>query len=501
MNRATSPRSLATWRKLAAHAQRLRDPAARVAAGQASPRGQRLRLEGLEVDFSGQFLDPVALAALLSLTRQRALRRGIRDLFAGAPVNFTEGRAALHPALRAPPRSSFRVRGRDVLPAVLRERHRMLAWATRLRNGSWRGATGEKIRELVILGCGGSELGARLVCHALGPTTGQQATPRIHFVSGMDGAQLADLLPVLRPEQSLFVVASKSMTTPDTLANAAAALAWLRAAPWPNPSGAARHCVAITAQPQEATRRLGVAPSRVLRIWDWVGGRYSLWSAMGLPIAVAIGEQAFLQLLAGAHELDRHFLRAPLERNLPVLLALLDTWNTNFLRIDNKIVLPYDHDLRDLPAYLSQLEMESLGKTLRADNTPVDYRTGGAVWGDLGFNARHSFLQLLHQGNLPVALELVLVETPRRRAAAAQHRAAREAALLQSAYFAHGRKHPEAAKCYAGGRPQKQIRLRRLTARWLGMLLAAYEHKVYSQSLIWGVNAFDQHSVDHGKRA
>ncbi len=490
-------RSLAVWRRLEAHAERLRGRPLR-APGRPG-RGQRLRLEGLEVDFSGQRLDAPALRELLSLARQRAVRRGIRELFDGAPVNFSENRAALHPALRAPPGKRFRNRGRDVLPAVLRERRRLLEWAARLRDGSWRGATGERIRELVVLGCGGSELGARLVCHALGPALGQEAPLRVHFVSGLDGARLADLLPTLRPECSLLVVASKSMTTPDTLGNAADALAWLRTVPQLSREPA-RHCVAITARPRAAVRRLGVKPRRVLHIWDWVGGRYSLWSAMGFPIAASLGAEAFLELLAGAHTLDQHFRRAPLARNLPVLLALLDIWNLNFLHIDNRIVLPYDHDLRDLPAHLTQLEMESLGKTVTRAGSAVDYRTGGAVWGDLGFNARHSFLQLLHQGNLPVALELILTGRPRRPGGAARHRLATKAALTQGAYFARGRKHPEAWSRYPGGRPQTLIRVQRLTARLLGMLIAAYEHKVYTQSLVWDINAFDQHSVDHGKR-
>ena len=478
------------WRRLADLYERRRHDTlvARFRDDPGRERRFRYRLDGLELDLSGQRLDAEVLHALLALARQRKLKTAIRALLTGERVNFTERRAALHAAARGTPAA----RVPDFHRRLRRERERTYAYAHAVRSGAVRGQTGRRFSDVVNLGIGGSEWGTRLVTHALESPTLRKGTPngapRVHFVSGLDPAELKRLLAVADPERTLFLVCSKSFTTAETLLNAAAARDWLTHRL--GKPAFRRHFAGVSAEPGRM-RAFGLAPARCFRIWPSIGGRYSLWSAMGLAAVLSCGPEAFERMLEGAQRMDRHFRNAPLVANLPVLLGLTDIWNIDFLGIASRVILPQDDRLRDLPAYLMQLEMESLGKTATRDGLQADYPTGQAVWGDLGYRARHSFLQFLHQGSGAFAADLAIVEGVGKERQAMNHRIS-----ALSRLFVGGRKNRDPHRRYPGNRPHSVLRLRRLTPRLLGMLLALYEHKVYVQSAIWDIDAFDQHAVD-----
>jgi glucose-6-phosphate isomerase len=398
------------------------------------------------------------------------------------------------------------------MPEVLAERARMLRLAEAVGAGRHLGHDGRPVTDVVNIGIGGSDLGLVMAVEALRPW--RSGAARLHFVSNIDGTQLADLLPALDPATTLFIVCSKSFTTLETRLNAEAARRWLLAR---LPEAAvARHFVAVSVN-EPAMDRFGIAAANRFRIWDWVGGRYSLWSPIGLAIAIAIGPRRFEELLAGAAEMDGHFASAAPEANLPVILGLLGVWNQNLLGTMSHVVLPYTQRLQRLPAFLQQLEMESNGKSVTRDGRPVDWRTGPVVWGEAGSNGQHAFFQLLHQGTTAFTADFIAAVCPA-GGPADQHLAALANMLAQAEALARGRTHAEVTaelraagmdeaqaarlaphKVHAGGRPSTIVLVEALDPRGLGALVALYEHKVFVQSVIWGINCFDQWGVELGK--
>ncbi len=452
--------------------------------------------EGLWLDLSRQRLDARALQLLLELAEQTRLPDWIERMFRGERINNTEERAALHVALRRPADRPLALEGEDVMPLVVAELEKMRVLADSLHGGLLKGYTGRRITDVVNVGIGGSDLGIVMAVEALDryrmPGLG------VHFVSSVDGVQLARVLQTVDPETTLFVVCSKTFTTLETLTNARGIREWLLQRG--GADAVAAQFVAVSTN-HRAMDDFGVAPERRLELWDWVGGRYSVCSAVGLLVALAIGWQNFAGFLAGAHEMDEHFRSAPLNRNLPVLLALAGIWNRNFLGAANHAVLPYDDHLRRLPAYLQQLEMESNGKSVRRGGEPVECATAPVIWGEPGSNAQHSFYQLLHQGTDPVSADFLLpagslVDRQEQQDLAAVNCLA-QAWALASGDPAGSNADPH--RDYTGNRPTSLILFRQLDPATLGKLIALYEHKVFTQGVIWDVNSFDQWGVELGK--
>ncbi len=453
--------------------------------------------EGLLLDFSRQRLDRDVLGALLRLADERGLRSAIEAMFRGEIVNVTEGRQVLHVALRGARTplddAAANPWGADIARAVLDERGRMLAFAAAVRCGDVRGSAGRPFTDVVNIGIGGSDLGP---CMAVEALRAYADGPRVHFVSNVDGCDLADALADADPATTLFLVCSKTFTTQETLANARSARAWLAEALG---EAAVREHFAAVSVNAAAMDAFGVHPDYRFVLWDWVGGRYSLWSSIGLSIAIAIGVPRFGELLAGGAALDRHFRKASWEANLPVLMALLGIWNVNFLRLPTLAVLPYHARLRRFPAFLQQLEMESNGKRVGLTGEAVEYETAPVVWGEPGSNAQHSFFQLLHQGTPRAALDF-LVGAESSCGRPEQQQLAIANCLAQAEAFMRGQHGVPAQRIHEGDRPATVLAFRRLDPWTLGHLVALYEHKVFAQSVIWGINAFDQYGVELGKK-
>ena len=449
-----------------------------------------LPFAGLAADFSKQRVTDETLRLLVALAREREVPAAIERLFAGGIVNPTEGRPALHTAVRGD--EHVTVDGEDILPLIQRGRERLRTFATAVREGRWKGATGEPIRAVLSLGIGGSSLGPRLALEAL---RAQADGPAVRFAQNIDPADLDAALEGLDPASTLVVIASKTFTTQETMANAAAAKRWLEQAL--GPGAAERHLVAATSRPEEAMR-FGLPECNVFPFGEWIGGRFSVWSSVGLPLAIAAGCPAFERFLAGAHAADLEFRSAPPERNVPLLAALVGCWNRNFLGLAALAVLPYAERLASLPAYLQQLDMESNGKSVRTDGSPVDGPTGALVFGGVGTTGQHAYHQWLHQGTDPVACDFVLVASPMGSRAEA-HEALLAHALAQSEALMTGRRTGDAHRDCPGDRPSTTIVLPRLDPASLGALLAYYEHKAFVQAAIWGTNAFDQFGVELGK--
>jgi len=464
----------------------------------------------LLLDLSKQRFDKQVLNSLLDLANERLLEAKIEELFSGISVNLSEDRPALHTALRAPSKPATLLTGINISAAIHANLDRMQEIVEQVHSCQWRGFTGHSIDTIVNIGVGGSDLGPLMATTALSDQKEPQIKPiSVHFVSSMDGSQLATLLKRLNPARTLFVISSKSFTTVDTLANAETAKEWL------SQTGSAdittliaRHFIGVSANPDKMTH-WGIPESNQLLFWDWTGGRYSLWSAIGLPIALKLGMSRFRELLAGAHQMDQHFRTAPFSENLPVLLALAGIWNINFLKINAHAILPYDGRLKHLPAYLEQLEMESNGKSVTQDGTAVNYNTCPILWGEIGSNAQHAFYQLLHQGTEAVMCDFIVAanryQDHQNDQLSYQHKLNTANCLAQSRLLAFGdsvlddnTKIPP-HKRYRGNHPCTTIVLDELNAYSLGQLIALYEHKVYVQSVIWGINPFDQWGVELGK--
>ncbi|MCW4149481.1 glucose-6-phosphate isomerase [Halomonas sp. 18H] len=511
------------WQALAEHAEGMGQRHLReLFAGQQTRFADFSReAAGLTLDLSKQRWDSRTLALLLNLAREAGVEDSIRGLLAGERLNLSENRPALHTALRLPEDACLEVEGEDLVASVHDTLARMELMVERFHAGQWRGATGKPIRDVVNLGVGGSDLGPLMVTHALADYRPQGIHAiDVHFASTMDGSQLADYLGRLNPETTLFVLSSKSFTTIDTLTNARTARNWLKA----RLLGSDReegvdesllmrqHFIGVSASP-EKMREWGIDDAHQLEFWEWVGGRYSLWGGIGLPIALVVGMDHFRELLAGAHDMDRHFSEAELGDNLPVLLALAGIWNVNFLDIRAHSILPYDGRLEYFAAYLEQLEMESNGKSVNHDGEPVNYSTCPVLWGQLGPNAQHAFYQLLHQGTQSVVCDFIAprvryddVDDPATRDhLMSQHRltlancfAQSRALMLGDAALDDDGPRP-GHKRYAGNQPSSTLLLDRLTPRTLGALVALYEHKVFVQATIWDINPFDQWGVELGK--
>jgi glucose-6-phosphate isomerase len=505
--RMTRPTRLAAWQALAAQRAELAAIDLRRLFAGDPKRGERLACEaaGIYLDYSKNLVTDATLGLLVELARESGLRERMLAMFRGEKLNATEGRAVLHVALRAPRDASIRVDGRDVVPGVHAVLDRVCAFAERVRSGEWKGHTGRRIRSVVNLGIGGSDLGPAMACAALR----HFADPglRTAFVANIDGAAFAAAVRDLDPGETLFIVCSKTFTTQETLANALAARDWL-VQRLGDPAAVARHFVAVSTNAR-GVAAFGIDPANAFEIWDWVGGRYSFDSAIGLAIAISIGPEGFRELLAGLRAMDEHFQTASFECNLPVLLALLGIWYANFWGAETYAVLPYAQDLELFPAYLQQLDMESNGKRVDLEGQPVDYPTGPIVWGQPGTNGQHAFFQLLHQGTRLVPCDFI--GFCRTRTPVADHHDQLLANLLaQTQALAFGKTEREVRaegvaedlaphRTFPGNRPSNTLLLEELGPRSLGALVALYEHKVFAQGSIWRVNSFDQWGVELGK--
>jgi glucose-6-phosphate isomerase len=504
----------AAWLALQAHANDLRAVRIPQLFAEDAGRPQHFSCDavGIHLDFSKQKANARTLKLLLDLAQQQNLPQWRERLFAGEEVNNTEGRAAGHMVLRAPAEVQMRINGENAVPMVHAELDRLYSFAEQLRSGVWRGHTGKRITDVVNIGIGGSDLGPRMVCFALAAFADG---PRTHFVSNVDAAQLTALLRKIDPETTLWIVTSKTFTTQETMANAHAARRWfLNNA---GESAIAKHFVAVSTN-QAEVEKFGIATAEMFGFWDWVGGRYSLWSAVGLSIIIALGRERFQQFLSGAHAMDQHFRAAPLESNLPVLMGLLGVWNNNFLHAASHCLAPYSQRLVHFTAWLQQLEMESNGKGVDRQGQSVDYATTPALWGDVGTNGQHAFFQMLHQGPAIHAVDFILpIEAE--HDLAEQHRMLIANCFAQSAALMAGKSAEEVRteliakgmhgssleaaiphRVFSGNRPSNTLLLSTVDPYHLGALLALYEHRTFVQSVLWNINPFDQWGVELGKK-
>jgi glucose-6-phosphate isomerase len=498
---------LAAWKALLAHHQQLGPVHLRELFAKDSRRAETLSLEAgaLFADFSKQRVTDETLRLLVGLADERGLRERIEAMFKGEPINTTEKRAVLHVALRAPKGDVIEVAGANVVLQVHEVLERMAAFATAVRSGAWRGQTGLRIRHVVNIGIGGSDLGPAMAYEALRHESTRDIGFR--FVSNIDGTDLAEATRDLDPATTLFIVASKTFTTQETMENATSARAWLLSH-LKDAKAVAKHFVALSTNTKEVSA-FGIDPANMFGFWDWVGGRYSMDSAIGLSTMLAVGPEGFRQLLSGFHAMDVHFRTAPFERNLPVLLALIGLWNTNFLGAQSVAVLPYDQYLKRFPAYLQQLTMESTGKSVTLAGAPLGVDSGPLYWGEPGTNGQHSFYQLLHQGTRLVPCDFIAF-------AKSHNPMGRHHDLLMANVFAQGAalafgKTPDEVRAeqvpewlvphrvFPGNRPSTTILADELTPAVLGQLVALYEHQVFTQAALWDINAFDQWGVELGK--
>jgi glucose-6-phosphate isomerase len=506
------------WQALAAHQPAIAATSMRALFAADPQRYTRMSREacGLFVDWSKHRATDETIALLLALARQADVE-GWRDrMFAGEKINVTEGRAVLHIALRNRSNRPILVDGKDVMPEVNAVLAQMRDFTERVRSGAWRGHTGETITDIVNIGIGGSDLGPVMVTEALRPYT--RPDLRAHFVSNVDGTHIAETLKRVPPGRTLFIVASKTFTTQETLTNARTARAWLLDKLGGDPAAVARHFVAVSTNAKEVAA-FGIDTANMFPFWDWVGGRYSLWSAIGLSIALAIGMDPFEELLAGAHDLDEHFRTAPLAENLPVILAMLGIWYANFFGAETHAILPYDQYLHRFAAYFQQGDMESNGKRVDRDGHVItDYTTGPIVWGEPGTNGQHAFYQLIHQGTRLVPADFIApVRThnplDRHHDILLANFFAQTEALMQGKTLDEARaelasqKLPAdqlerlaSHKTFPGDRPTTSIVVDQLTPRTLGALIALYEHKIFVQGIVWNINSFDQWGVELGKQ-
>jgi glucose-6-phosphate isomerase len=488
------------WQALVTHAAQIKPLHLRDLFSEDAQRfsGLSLRLGEVLFDYSKQRVSRETIRLLADLARTADLSGNIERMVAGEPINASEGRAALHIALRQRDNVPMFVNGKNVMPSVRAMRDKMRLFCEEVRAGRWRGYAGEPIRTVVNLGIGGSDLGPRMATAALSACSHPALT--VHYVSNLDSADIAPLLESLDPRTTMFVIASKTFSTIETLTNARTARNWLLThAGNADDTAMARQIIAVTASPAEALQ-FGIHPDHIFEFWDWVGGRFSLWSAVGLPLALAIGMDNFERLLDGAHDLDEHFRSAPTEENLPQLMALIGIWNINFLGAGNLSISPYSQSLHFLPQYLQQLEMESNGKNVAQNGESLGYATAPIIWGDAGSNTQHAYFQLLHQGGRLIPSDFhAFAESD--YPLAGHHERLLANCFAQAEALAFG--NPEAdspLKLCPGNQPSSTFVLPRLDPYHLGMLLAAYEHKTFVQGVIWGINPFDQWGVELGKK-
>jgi len=495
------------WKALVAHAAEVEQLHLRDLFAKDPRRGERFALEacGLYVDYSKNRMTDQTLPLLLALVERAGLRARIDAMFAGEKINITEDRAVLHVALRAPEGDHIEVDGVDVVPLVHDVLRRMSDFSDRVRSGAWTGHTGRRIRNVVNIGIGGSDLGPAMAYEALRDYSQRDMTFR--FVSNVDGIDFWESVRDLDPAETLFIVCSKSFGTLETLTNARTARDWVLAA-LGDDAAVAKHFVAVSSNADKVSA-FGIDPANMFELWDWVGGRYSYNSAIGLSLMIAIGSAQFLEMLEGFHSMDEHFRTAPFAENLPVILGLLDVWYDDFLGAQTQAILPYSQYLARFPAYLQQLEMESNGKSVTLDGEPVGWQTGAIVWGQPGTNGQHAYYQLIHQGTKLIPCDFIgLVH--------ANHEVGDHQNMLMANFFAQtealafGKTSEEVAaegvpaaqvphRTFAGNHPTTSILAERLTPRTLGTLVALYEHRVFTQGTVFQINSFDQWGVELGK--
>ena len=473
-----------------------------------------MQQSGILFDYSKNIISKEVMADLFSLARDSGLVEQINDTFSGEEVNTTEHRSVLHTALRNRGPSSIYVHGEDVMPKVLAELKHMRHFTELVRSGKWQGATGKSITDIVNIGIGGSDLGPDMAVKALKPYTKDGLN--CHFISNVDASQVIETLQLLNYETTLFVIVSKTFTTQETLINAKAAKAWFQEK-ISQPEAIAKHFVAVSTNQKEVAS-FGIKTSNIFEFWDWVGGRYSLWSSVGLTVALSVGMDHFEEMLEGAYEMDEHFINAPLEKNMPVILALLGIWYRNFFDVNSHMIAPYDQHLHRFPAYLQQLEMESNGKNIDKQGQPVDVETCPVIWGEPGTNSQHAFFQLIHQGTDLIPTDFILVKKCH-HSSLDQHRLLLSNGLSQSESLMRGKdleevreelvksemSHKEIEKLapfkvFNGNRPSNTLLLDILDPKTFGALLALYEHKVLVQGIIWNINSYDQWGVELGKQ-
>jgi glucose-6-phosphate isomerase len=502
------PTERPAWKALAAHFQQVRNRHLRQLFAEDPERGERLTAEavGIYLDYSKNRITDETLTLLLQLAEQSGLRARIDAMFRGEKINVSENRAVLHIALRAPKEASIVVDGENVVPEVHAVLDRMAEFSDRVRSGAWRGHTGKRIRNVVNIGIGGSDLGPVMAYEAL--THYRDRNMSFRFVSNVDGTDFAEATYDLDPAETLFIISSKTFTTLETMTNAHSARAWSLAAFDGDEKSVAKHFVAVSTNAQEV-QKFGIDTANMFGFWDWVGGRYSMDSAIGLSTMLAIGADNFRAMLAGFHEMDEHFRTTPFESNLPILLGLIALWYNNFFGAQTVAVLPYEQYLKRFPAYLQQLTMESNGKHVTLEGAPVTYDTAPIYWGEPGTNGQHSFYQLIHQGTRLIPCDFIaFIE--------ALNPLGQHHDMLLANVFAQGEalafgKTPEEVKAegssdrlvphrsFEGNRPSNTILLERLTPAVLGKLVALYEHSVFTQGVIWDIDSFDQWGVELGK--
>ena len=504
------------WKALKAHHKQMAGAHMRDLFAQDARRFDKytLRFNDLLLDYSKNIINDTTLSLLLDLAREAKVLEHAASMFNGEKINFTENRSVLHVALRNRSNRPILSERKDVMPGVNKVLAHMREFSDKVRSGAWKGYTGKPITDIVNIGIGGSDLGPVMATEALKPYAADNL--KMHFVSNIDGTQLAETLKLLDPETALFIVASKTFTTQETLTNARSARDWFLTSA-KSEAAVAKHFVAVSTSTKEV-KAFGIDPANMFGFWDWVGGRYSLWSAIGLPIALAIGMDHFEAMLAGGHAMDEHFRNTPVEKNLPVILGLLGIWYGDFFDAQSHAVLPYDQYLHRFPAYLQQLDMESNGKRVRRDKKTVDYSTGPVLWGEPGTNGQHSFYQLIHHGTKlipadflapaqshnpigdhhPILLSNYFAQTEAlmKGKTDAEVRAELEAAGLS------GRKLEQLIphKVFPGNRPTNSLLFKKLDPATLGALIVLYEHKIFVQGTIWGINSFDQWGVELGKQ-
>lgn len=508
------------WQKLCQHQQEIAPIHMRDMFAQDPNRFQKFSMQFTDIlfDYSKHRINQETLPLLFQMAREANIENWRDRMFSGEKINITENRAVLHTALRNRANTPVLVDGKDVMPEVNAVLAQMHKFSDSVRDGSWTGYTGKRITDIVNIGIGGSDLGPVMVCDALKP----YASPdlKVHFVSNIDGAHLMRALEVCDPETTLFIVASKTFTTQETMTNALSARNWfLKTAN--DQAHVAKHFVALSTN-AKAVKDFGIDIANMFAFWDWVGGRYSLWSAIGLSIALYVGMDNFEELLTGGFEMDNHFKSAPLEENMPVILALIGVWYNNFFHVDSNAILPYDQGLARFPAYMQQADMESNGKFIDREGDRVQYKTGSVIWGEAGTNGQHAFYQLIHQGTQIVPCDFLMPIHSHYHVGEngnQHHKILMANFLAQTQALMLGKTKEQARvelekqgmsgkaledllphKVFEGNRPTTSIMFEQLTPKTLGKLIALYEHKIFVQGIIWDINSYDQWGVEYGKQ-
>lgn len=507
--------SLASWQALSTHAKDMKQQHMSDLFKQNTQRFEQfsIKLAPFLLDYSKNLISEQTMSKLFDLAKECNIEDWREKMFSGERINTTEDRSVLHVALRNRSQSPMMLDGKDINTNVQQALNQMKSFSDKVRQGLWKGYSGKRITDVVNIGVGGSNLGPQMVTEALKQYSDQSVN--VHYVSNVDGTQIANVLRPLNPEKTLFIVSSKTFTTTETMTNAKTAMKWLVSASF-DESSIAKHFVAVSSNKKNATE-FGIKEENIFDMWDWVGGRFSLWSAIGLPIAIDLGFERFIELLEGAHEIDKHFCEAPLEQNAPVILALLSLWNCTFLGAQSQAILPYDQSLHMLSAYLQQAEMESNGKSVNWEGKAIDYPTVPSIWGELGINGQHAFYQYLHQSNNIVPADFIgsvesVTPVQGHHETLMANFFAQTQALMQGVDEQQVRADLKAKgrtpdyidkvaphKVHKGNRPTNTILMKRISPHSLGSLIALYEHKIFTQGILLQICSFDQWGVELGK--